>query len=64
MIENKIKSQRDFILFYGSLIMKHYLSQHSLNQIIVKNHIILSSFAKKYSCFLKSDVKKSANKSH
>ena len=61
MIENKIKSRRDFILWI--LRMKRSLSHNALNQIIVKNHIILSSFAKKYSCFLKSDVKKSANKS-
>ena len=59
MIEKKIKSQRDFIfLFYGSLIMKHYLSQHSLNQIIVKNQHVLSSFAKKYSYFLKHNLRK------
>ena len=62
MIENKIKSRQDFILW--TLSMKRSLSHNALNQIIVKNHIILSSFAKKYSCFLKSDVKKSANKSH
>lgn len=58
MIENKIKSRRDFILWI--LSMKRSLSHNTLNQIIVKNHIICHLLLKNIVVFLKSDVKKSA----